>query len=336
MKQLYAYILPLAAAAWMLTFLPFSEGAIDYLLVGIGVVLAIAALILKQKEQTAGEEQQILALAEQQKSLAQIEGHIQTVGQAQVAEQQKGLAQIESQIQTVGQVLVAEQQKGLAQIESQVQTVGQALVTEQQQVHNQLNVFQTTLNELTITIINAVAQTKVQREEQTKVEKDILEYNANKQQEILEAFATKMIDCQQILAKNITSALDTQTTNLSISLNDLNRPLQDIRDEVKNLDENLNSEVKYLIEAVEEIPEGYQPLIEQFKVYSVQAKDYTEQMEYIKSQVVTSTQKQLNQLATITENLQLSVSELASSKHAERQQAMKVQSKLMEQYAKMK
>lgn len=292
MKQLYAYFLPLAAAAWMLIFLPFSEGAIDYLLVGAGVVLAIAALILKQKEQTAREEQQKLSLAEQLKGLAQIESHIQTVGQAQI--------------------------------------------TEQQQVHSQLNELQTTLNELTITILDAVAQTKVQQEELAKVEKDILEHNDDKQQEILEAFATKMIDCQQMLAKNITAALDTQTINLSIGLNDLNRPLQDIRDEVKNLDENLNSELKYLIEAVEEIPEGYRPLIEQFKVYSVQAKDYTEQMEYIKSQVVTTTQKQLTQLATITENLQLSVSELASSRHVERQQAMKVQSKLMEQYAKMK
>jgi len=210
------------------------------------------------------------------------------------------------------------------------------MVIEQQQERNQLNVLQETLNELTSTIVDAVTQSKIQEEERATVEKEILEHNANKQQEILGAFATEMVDSQQMLAKNITSSLDTQTTNLSMSLNDLNRPLLDIQDEVKNLDENLNAEVKYLIEAVEEIPEGYQPLIEQFKAYSNQAKDNTEQLEYIKSQVVTSTQKQLNQLATITENLQLSVSELASSKHAERQQAMKVQTKLIEQYEKMK
>lgn len=292
MKQLYAYFLPLGAAAWILIFLPFSEGAIDYLLVGAGVVLAIAALILKQKEQTASEEQQKLSLAAQLKGLGQIESNIQIVGQAQIA--------------------------------------------EQQQVRNQINVLQTTMNELKVVIVDTVAQTKLQQEELAKVQKDMLEQYTNKQQEILEAIATKIIDGQQILAKNNIAALDTQTTNLSNGLNDLNRPLQGIQDAVKDLEECLNLQVNNLIKMVGEIPEGYQPLINQITEYSDLATDFTEQMGNIQSQVITFSQQQLTELATITKNLQLSVSELASSKHAERQQALKVQTKLMEQYEKMK
>ena len=291
MKQLYAYFLPLGAAAWILIFLPFSEGAIDYLLVGAGVVLAIAALILKQKEQTASEEQQKLSLAAQLKGLGQIESNIQIVGQAQIA--------------------------------------------EQQQVRNQINVLQTTMNELKVVIVDTVAQTKLQQEELAKVQKDMLEQYTNKQQEILEAFATKIIEGQQMLANNNIAALDTQTTNLSNSLNELNRPLQGIQGAVENLDERLNFQVKDLIKVVEEIQEGYQPLINQITEYSDLATDFTEQMGTIQSQVITFSQEQLTELAAITENLQLSVSELASSKHAEREQALKVQKKLMEQYEKM-
>lgn len=291
MKQLYEILLPLAVTAWILVFLPFSNEITDYILVGAGAILAIAALIVKQNAQQKSQQQHCLTLTEQQKSLSLIEAKMQTIGHKQVA--------------------------------------------EQQQVNEQIKVLQTIMNELKIATLNSAEEAKATQKEQANTFENILDRNAKQQQVALEeAFAT-LIESQQTSAGKIIETLNTQTMNLTMALNDLNRPLQDIQDAIKDLEERINSKTNDMIDRLEDIPEGYKPLIDQIASYSDQITDYTEQMNYIQTNVVTFTQQQLKEATNISKILQQSVSELASSKHAERQQAMKVQQKLLEQYAKL-
>lgn len=88
MKYLYAILLPLAFATWGLIFLPLSEGTMDYILLGIGVLFSIGGLLAGQNTQSKTNSINQLHLLKQHQLIEGIQKQITEGSSAQLHNQE--------------------------------------------------------------------------------------------------------------------------------------------------------------------------------------------------------------------------------------------------------
>lgn len=126
----------------------------------------------------------------------------------------------------------------------------------------------------------------------------------------------------------INTSIQHQTVTYTESINDLGRSLSILEDACKDIEESVSRQVNEVINILEDGQEDNHQLVNEIA-------EYNNKVNEIQTSFTEFLPIQMKEQIAITEILQQSVSELASSKHTERQQAMKVQKKLIEQYAKL-
>ena len=274
MKYLYAILLPLAFGTWGLIFLPFSEGMMDYILIGIGVLVFIGGLLAEQSGQSK----------------------MNVINQLHLLKQQQVLEQIQTQL-TTGSYEKLQKQETLIDLIN-------ALNTESKNLKKEIEQFSIDF-----------------QKQQTK--------KSIQQKDAYESLEKVLGDTHQESLQKMNDFIKEYTSRLIPSIDNLLKPLTKIEDAIRDNDENTGRKLNGIITSLEDGQDLNQGLIDQLE-------NYSQSVQHIEKNLTEYSQKQIRDLVLITEKLQGNVMELASSKHNERQQAMKIQEKLIEQYAKLK
>lgn len=311
--------MPLATASFMLLFTQLADDVawLSYVFIAIGTILAIVSLTARQKRFQMVQQNITNAIFENKQAVGKMHIQVQEIS-AEFLKNEK---------------LVSENLAATISLDSQKQVtaIQEIAVTNE----NQMTMLIQTVND---SIDSFKAGTLSNIEQFTKVQAS-LEKNATMQNNHLvkmidhdEAFSKASLQYEEskdTILKQLREALASleqqAKNNIEKLIDEQGRKNLDLNDKLTDLEETMRLQLGNLISVVEDSQSLYEELTDK-------AQNYNAEISILREKIAEDLDKRVGETKQIIEQLSGHVSELADSKHFERQQAMEVQQKLMQQF----